>query len=249
MKVHNLMEEFVKSRVDDLYDQLKVDKPVWLNCDCENCRMDAISYVLNRVPPKYVVSSIGVTHANADLNKTQIRADVDKLAFDAIKLVNSSKRPFHSQSYISDVEKTVDRKPHFVFPTFTGAILDGTTFEPIGGAEIVLKLNGQNAEMIDKTWSNPSKSSKEMNGVYSFCVKPEVAGSEGENKSFDFAVCVSAEGYEPTTYAFTVPSVSKIQTGVSLTEDYSLKIQDLFLFPVGLENEMERYIPGDESEM
>ena len=56
MNVHNLMEEIVKQRVDQLYENAKNEKVEWLSCDCENCRLDTVSFVLNRIPPKYVVS-------------------------------------------------------------------------------------------------------------------------------------------------------------------------------------------------
>ena len=51
MNVHNLMEEIVKQRVDQLYENAKNEKVEWLSCDCENCRLDTVSFVLNRIPP------------------------------------------------------------------------------------------------------------------------------------------------------------------------------------------------------
>ena len=62
MNVHNLMEDVVIKAVNTLYDKVKAEKVAWLTCDCENCRLDTVSYVLNRIPPKYVVSGRGVTH-------------------------------------------------------------------------------------------------------------------------------------------------------------------------------------------
>ena len=52
MNVHNLMEEIVKQRVDQLYENAKNEKVEWLSCDCENCRLDTVSFVVNRIPPK-----------------------------------------------------------------------------------------------------------------------------------------------------------------------------------------------------
>ena len=76
MKVHNLMEDVVSKLVDKLYDQAKKDKAPWLTCDCENCRIDSISYVLNRITPKYIVSDRGVTHSLEILNDKQLLADI-----------------------------------------------------------------------------------------------------------------------------------------------------------------------------
>ena len=52
MNIHNLMEEVVGHRINKLYNQIKEVNACWLTCDCENCRADAISYVLNRVAPR-----------------------------------------------------------------------------------------------------------------------------------------------------------------------------------------------------
>ena len=52
MNLHNLMEEKVVKHVNELYDQMKDQKISWLSCDCEHCRLDTASYVLNRIPPK-----------------------------------------------------------------------------------------------------------------------------------------------------------------------------------------------------
>ena len=55
-----------------------------------------------------------------------------------------------------------------------------------------------------------------------------------------------APGYETINYAFTVPVTSKILKGSGARPTYSLKITDLFLFPQGMVNPMERYpVPGD----
>lgn len=244
MKVHNLMEEFVMEQVDDMYNRLKEQKAVWLTCDCENCRIDTLSYVLNRVPPKYIVSGRGVTHTSSELNTTQIKADVDKLVLDGIRLVSSAKRPTHTFSM--ETSKAFARIPYFYFPIFTGTIFDGLTFEPLSSAEILLKINGKVAEMIDKTWSNPCKTFKATDGAYSFFVSPVQAQEEKIDGHFDFELDITAPDYESTVYAFSVPVVSQILEAQRAAPNYSLKIQDLFLFPIGSENPMERYIDDSD---
>ena len=96
MKIRNLMEDLVETKVNKLYDDLKKYNTVWLTCDCENCRLDAMAFVLNRIPPKYIISSRGITHTAADQNLTQIKADIDTLAMEGIRLVSPSKRPTHN---------------------------------------------------------------------------------------------------------------------------------------------------------
>ena len=98
MNVHNLMEDTVTKAVNALYDRVKADNIPWLTCDCENCRLDTVSYVLNRIPPKYVVSGRGVTHNVEYLASSQLQADVDSLALEGMRTVSSTKRPFHSEN-------------------------------------------------------------------------------------------------------------------------------------------------------
>lgn len=231
MKIHNLMEELVENKVNSLYADLKETNAVWLTCDCENCRLDAMAFVLNRIPPKYIISSRGITHTAADGNLSQIKADIDALAIEGIRLVSSSTRPTHKLKTSADALFISGTKPYFFFPVFTGTIMDGMTFEPLSNASITLLKNNELAEMIDQTWQNPTKTYVSTKGTYSFSVKPELAEKEKEDSHFDFSLKVEADGYEPVSYAFSIPATSEILKQSRQLSLYSLKIQDLFLFP------------------
>lgn len=239
MKIHNLMEDLVESKVNKLYEDIKSSKSVWLTCDCENCRLDAMAYVLNRIPPKYIVSSRGITHSASDSNLSQIKADIDTLALEGIRLVSSSKRPTHNSITSSDSLTISGKTPYYFFPTLTGLVMDGTTFEPLNNAKISLSQNGTLVEMIDQTWLNPTKTFPSTKGAYSFYIKPESAKKENETNLFEFTVTVEAKGYETISHAFTIPIKSEIlkqNKGLSL---FSVKIQDLFMFPEEVINPME----------
>lgn len=228
MKVHNIMEEQIIKHVNDLYDQLKGKNAPWLTCDCEHCRLDTTSYVLNRVPPKYVVSGRGVTH-NASIDDRQLRADIDALIFEGMRAVSSAIRPYHTMANKTSVQ-TVDN-PAFNFPTFIGSVYDGVTFEPLSGAKVVLKMDNEIAKMVDYTWQNPNITTSLTKGVFSFWVSPISAKVANENRVFNFTIEVSADGFEPILFDFTVPLVSEKQPATGLNSTYSLKVQDFFLFP------------------
>lgn len=229
MNVHNLMEDVVSKSVNTLYEQVKNENAAWLTCDCENCRLDAISYVLNRIPPKYVVSGRGVTHTAELLNNHQLKADIEALAIEGMRTVSTTKRPFHN-SERKDCTVQGGSKPSFNFSTFTGTILDGNTFEPVSDATILLKINGKPAEMVDKTWNNPFTTVKSTKGNYSFWVKPESARKAGIAKTFQFSLEISAPDYEELTYHFEVPLTSDKTVRNELDSTYSLKLKDLVLF-------------------
>ncbi len=228
------MEEIISEHVNSLYDQVKESKSMWLTCDCKNCRMDTICYALNRIPPHYVSGGRGVTHnSNYIKENSQITVDIDKLCIEGMRLVNSAKRPNHDgvkKNAFIDMHASV---AEFNFPTFTGNVFDGQTFEPLADAIIVLKLNGEKVEMMDQTWPNPCMTYNATKGSYSFWLAPQEAVSEGMNKKFNFSVEVQKDGYEPVTYLFTIPLTSEKHSVRELDSTYSVKIKDIFLFKEG----------------
>ncbi|MBQ3670627.1 MAG: late competence development ComFB family protein [Treponema sp.] len=239
MKVHNIMEEIVCQHINAIYDLLAETNSSWLTCDCENCRFDATSYVLNRIPPKYVVSGRGVTHSISLIeNDFQLKADIDALCNEGIRLISSTKRPFHSLPR-KDCEVATPKIPVFNFPTLTGVILDGMTFEPIVGAKVLLKCDGVEAEMVDKTWANPAKTYQSTKGTYSFWMRPVPAEREGISKKVNFNIEVSAQDYDPIIYSLEVPLVSEASVKTELDSTYALKVRDLFMFKKSVHNEME----------
>ncbi len=238
MNVQNIMESAVESEVNKLYEQVKSEKAAWLTCDCSYCRLDTICYVLNRVPAKYVVSSRGITHSAWEWDNHQIQADLTSIALEGMKIVSRTKRPYHAENNKIIQDKELD-KPAFNFATFIGAIIDGSTFEPIPEATVLLSCNGKPAEMIDKSWSNPYKTCKATNGTYSFWVKPVSAKKGGESKTFKFTLDISAEGYTPYKYNFEIPVNSDDVTKLEIDSKFSLKFNDIVLFKEGIINEMD----------
>ena len=238
MNVHNLMEDLVIQNVDLMYEQVKEANAAWLTCDCQNCRLDTVSYVLNRIPPKYIVSGRGVTHASETLNNKQFIADLNALILEGMRTVSSTKRPFHNTDR-KECCVVADNKPSFNFPTFTGKILDGSTFEPIIGAIVTIKIDGNPVEMIDKTWSNPYTTCKSTHGTFSFWAKPIAAEKEGEQQKFAFTFEISAAGYTSNVYNVVVPVISESSSRKEIDSTYFLTLKDFILFKEGIENPME----------
>lgn len=237
MNVHNLMEDVVIQSVNTLYDQIKENNVGWLSCDCQNCRLDAISFVLNRIHPKYVVSGRGVNHSVEEMTSQQLKADINALALAGIRIVNSTKRPYHTNNKNQEIVKNLT--PAYNFSTFTGSVLDGTNFEPITNATITLKYQGKIAQMIDSTWANPYTTCKTTKGTFSFLVQPINAEKAGISTKFNFAIEVSAPGYQPTEYHFEIPITSDDCIKNDVNSTYSLNLKDIILFKDDIENPME----------
>ncbi|MBQ0051280.1 MAG: late competence development ComFB family protein [Treponema sp.] len=248
MNIHNMMEEIVAQHVNITYDLLKGANTAWLSCDCENCRLDTISYVLNRVPPKYVVSGRGVNHnSNVLKDDIQLRADIDAITNEGIRLISETKRPFHALPR-KDCEASEVEIPAFNFPTFSGSVLDGSNFEPISGASVLLKCDGKPVEMVDKTWVNPAATYGSTRGQYSFWIKSISTEKAEVIKKFNFSIEVSKEGYEPVIHHFEVPIQSEMHVHNELNSVYSVKIKDIVLFKNDIVDTMTRdvVLPDEE---
>lgn len=237
MNIHNLMEEYVFSHVNALYDGFEKERPAWLRCSCRDCRIDVTTYVLNRVPPRYVVSGRGVIHSKRALSDPQLRADVDMITLEGIRLINASSRPYHKGNKV--VEKEAKNELLFNFPVFIGTVLDGNTFEPMSGVTVTLKLEDKIVDMFDKTWSNPCLTYNATKGVYSFLVKPLPSKEENETKKFTFVVTAEAEDYAPSIYSFDLTIVSEKGKTTSTDTSFSLKMQDMFMFRREVDNPQE----------
>lgn len=64
--LHNVMEELVLHKLDDILKTVDC-------CKCDRCRLDIASYALNRLPPKYVITSQG--ELLSKLNFTDLQSD------------------------------------------------------------------------------------------------------------------------------------------------------------------------------
>lgn len=231
MNVHNLMEEYVAERVEETYAQLNKNRPEWLTCDCESCRLDVTSYVLNKVHPHYIVSGRGAIYTAQTLVDKQLSADVDALVMDGIRKVATNLRPDHKiiavQTILGDQEED---GPSFNFPVITGTVLNGATFEPLVNASIEIKDKTGLLQMQDSSWNNPCNTFKSTNGTFSFWPKSITAGRGNICKKFHFTITASAEGFSTATQGIDIDLSSDSSKKKQFGSTLSLKIQDLILF-------------------
>lgn len=68
-EVHNLMEDIVKKKLGEIFDSLNC-------CKCDRCRLDILTYTLNRLPPKYVASTQGELLSRIDSLDTSFEMSV-----------------------------------------------------------------------------------------------------------------------------------------------------------------------------
>ena len=81
----NYMEDIVDAKLSQLLPKLGV-------CPCERCRLDILAYVLNKMPPKYVVTRKGTIYAKLNLLLSQFDVDIVSLITQAASMVKADPR-------------------------------------------------------------------------------------------------------------------------------------------------------------
>ena len=84
--VANIMEEIVEAKLDIFLAQVDM-------CKCDMCRADVLALALNRLPPKYVVSTSGDVYSRLQTTTTQMMAEITVALTSAVEMV--SRRPRH----------------------------------------------------------------------------------------------------------------------------------------------------------
>jgi len=67
--MRNYMEDIIMDNMPSVLEHMDV-------CQCERCKMDILAFVLNQVPPKYVVTKKGKIYAKLAAIESQFDADI-----------------------------------------------------------------------------------------------------------------------------------------------------------------------------
>jgi competence protein ComFB len=231
VEIHNIAEDLVRSVVGDIFAAEERDRRLGF-CTCSQCRLDVACYVLNRLPPEYVVSGRGVAHAAKDYQeRIQRQADAITLANEGWRRIDQSRRPhFEHGSGRSRIQYPAP--PVFNYPTIIGRLFNGTTFDPVDKAQVSLYRDGRLVPMIDPNWQNPCSLLASTGGTFIFWPYPEKADSTGESRAVEFELRSSPEGFAPLTHFFVlrVNSEGAVQDQFSLQRQFILP--DLTVFPL-----------------
>ena len=91
----NIMELMVKFKYNDIKDILNV-------CRCKRCTLDLLSFALNKLPAKYVVSEKGEAMAKINASSVQFDSDIICALVEAAKVVKEN--PRHNDEDIQELE-------------------------------------------------------------------------------------------------------------------------------------------------
>jgi len=171
MAVKNLMEDIVEALVEEVL--LKTSRDAIGSAVIY--KDDIITYVLNRIPPKYYTSERGILHGKLDSQFVfQQKTDILLLTHEAI---NTIKKRRSSELPAFEGKK----ENEYFLPHILGEILEETTFSIIPKVTVTLLYNDKPAEMIDQYWKNPYMTNKPTKGFFHFWPKLPISGKDKKN--------------------------------------------------------------------
>jgi competence protein ComFB len=228
MIIHNMMEDIVIEMVKNIfYDEKKISEKSF--CTCSQCELDVICFVLNNIPPKYVISGRGLARLESNyLEQKQKEADLVSLIHMGIKNVSNAKRP-HFLHEKEESQNEVSANAYFNIPTITGRVFNTTKFEPAKNVTVSLLHNGEPLKMLNPNWQNPQKLVPNTQGAFSFWPHPIEAEKKGIKKSFDFEIIIDEDNYEKLIHYINLSVISESEYVDYYRINKNIKVDDLYL--------------------
>ena len=224
--IHNIMEDLATRVVDDVLSAMAAKQANDI-CTSELCRQDAICFVLNRVPPRYVSSARGIAHTSQELKEDQqLLVDLTTLAHEGLRRISTVRRYYYAPE-VRGVEG--GRGPVFPFPAVRGRVINGSTFAPVSDVAVSLYYKDALVPMMDPRWENPYVVSRDTYGTFCFWPRAEVAEKDTEERRFNFELYIEDDRYEPLRHAFSLTVHSCLPEQVEHPADFMLP--DVFLLP------------------
>jgi competence protein ComFB len=235
MDIHNTTEDVVFAEINAICESIEKEGNPDKLCLCDNCRIDAACFVLNRIPPHYIISNRGAARIEQEtISRQQREADTASLVFEALKRVSHNQRP---NSHHSPDKGVGVKGPVFNLPTIIGRAFDGSNFSPLANVSVELWQDGKLVEMKNRNWQNPASLVVNTQGTFTFWPVSISADAPKVRKDFEYSIKIEVEGFETLNHFFVVPVISEEGDSGSFTMDRTFKLPDLYLFPPGGEDD------------
>jgi competence protein ComFB len=232
MEIHNTTEDIVFATIDAICASIEKEGNPDKLCLCDHCRIDAACFVLNRIPPHYIISNRGAARIEqVTISRQQKDADIVSMVFEALKRVSHNQRPNFDHNNARGEE--MKQGPVFNIPTIIGRAFDGANFSPLAGVTVELWREGKLVTMKNHNWQNPCVLVENTQGVFTFWPESIAAGEADVRENFEYSVKIEAEGFEAIHHVFTIPVVSEAGDAESFSMGRTFKLADLYLFPPG----------------
>ena len=167
---------------------------------------DVAAYVLNRIPPKYIMSERGFTRLASLhlLNEQNGRGMVPLVELvgliqSGIEIVRGRRKvQFENELFIQpelEIQEVGRMEYYHNFPQIIGRAVDGMTRRPLYNAWVTLYIDGNRAEPAEPGWINPYITNFATEGVYSFW--PKAIRHSGQSKKTSVKITIAHEEYKP----------------------------------------------------
>ena len=136
---------------------------------------DVAAYALNRLPPRYIMSERGFTRLAAehfDDESLGSMVGILMLVNEGISLVERRRPPAGAVAAPKPLSVEEQVMPMHTMPQVFGKVVSRETGAPVHGAEVLLLVNGVQAEEARAGWPNPCTVVGGANGYYSFWPAP-----------------------------------------------------------------------------
>lgn len=167
---------------------------------------DVAAYVLNRIPPKYIMSERGFTrfaslhilNGNNDkglVNLVEIMAIINK-GIEMVKERRKSVIRYASSEFLKTTIPDIKNVEYLHnFPQFIGRIIDKTTKKPIYKACVTMFIDGLKAKPAEPGWVNPYLTNDATRGIYSFW--PQAIKNRTKSKKSRVKITIEHDNYRP----------------------------------------------------
>ncbi|GHV26081.1 hypothetical protein AGMMS4952_05390 [Spirochaetia bacterium] len=233
MEIHNTTEDTVFSAISEICASIEKQGNPGKFCLCDQCRMDAACFVLNRIAPHYIRSNRGAARIDQKtLSRQQQDADTVSLVLEALKRVSHNQRP--NTDHTRGPAKEIAWGPVFFnIPTIIGRAFNGANFSPLADARVELRREGKQEEMKNRNWENPCTLVANTQGTFTFWPESIPAKDAGARKNFEYSITIEAAGFEIQRHFFEVPVISESGDAESFSMNRTHTLPDLYLFPPG----------------
>jgi competence protein ComFB len=204
---------------------------------------DVAAYVLNRIPPRYVMSERGflrmaLEHAD-ETNQDKSLANVIELmilvnqGLDLVRSRRSDSPPPRPAVRGAEGLDSVSDDPRVEYvhnyPQIIGRVVDGTTGSPVVGAKVSMHLDGDLVPPAAPGWQNPYRTTDKTRGHFSFW--PRSARSERSSISGELLFFVEHPDYEPFTAVEKVTTTGDFDPHEVIRGDKILALTPFHLSP------------------
>ncbi len=192
---------------------------------------DIAAFVLNRLPPRYIMSERGFTRlVSEEEDPSDERRDVATmvrllvLVNRGIEMVENRRKP-SADNGRNLLDPRGEILPVLNFPQIVGKVVDAEDHRAVANATVTLYLDGEVAEPAEPGWPNPFKTSLATRGYYSFWPRHR-RGDESEANQLA-RIVVEHPDYQSAERAITIASAPDYSVQDTIDHDSVLRLEPL----------------------